>query len=265
VTNSSIGCVVLIGAGNLALHLGQALVQQVIRVVEVYNRSAAKGEELAGRVGADFIPEISKITTQADLYIMAVADAAIMPIAESLQLGDRLLVHTSGTMDMMLLSKASVQVGVFYPLQTFPAGRPTGFSGVPVCLESNSAEGKFRLEEVARKLTDMVYFVDSDQRKLLHLSAVFACNFTNFMYTVAEDLLTSNSMPFELLKPLIAHTAENAVRGDVFRHQTGPAVRGDQPVLDIHRSLLAGHPEYLEIYNAISNNIIQYKTNHGKL
>ncbi|HNX05390.1 MAG TPA: DUF2520 domain-containing protein, partial [Opitutales bacterium] len=114
-------------------------------------------------------------------------------------------------------------------------------------------------------LTDIVQFLDSDHRKLLHLSAVFASNFTNFMYTIAEDLIIAHGIPFELMKPLISHTAEIARQEDVFRQQTGPALRGDLDVLSSHRKLLAEHPDYLEIYNLISNNIIKYKEAHGKL
>ena len=121
------------------------------------------------------------------------------------------------------------------------------------------------MKELALKLTGIVHFVDSGNRKLLHLSAVFASNFTNFMYTVAEDLMHSGGIPFELLKPLVDRTAENISRGYVFGRQTGPAFRGDHEVLDIHRKLLADRPEYLEIYNLISSNIIKYKTKHGKL
>lgn len=257
--------VVLIGAGNVASHLGMALVGQGIRVVELYNRTPARGRELAARLGAAFIPDTGSLTRTADLYIFAVADAAIAPLASMLKLEERLVVHTSGTMEMELLSHVSDSYGVFYPLQTFSTSRSAGFRGIPVCLEANTEPVRLQLEELARKLTDNVYFIDSEQRKLLHVAAVFASNFTNFMNAVAEDLLGSQGITFELLKPLIAQTADNVKHGHPFHFQTGPAYRGDEQVLSRHRELLKDHPGYLEIYDVISRNIIQYKTENEKL
>ncbi len=255
----------MIGAGNVASHLGMALVGQGIRVVELYNRTPERGRDLAARLGAAYIGDISAVSRSADLYIFAVADNAIAPLAALLKLDDNLVVHTSGTMEMELLSQASGSFGVFYPLQTFSTSRSAGFRGIPVCLEANRVSGRLQLEELARKVTDNVYFIDSDQRKRLHVAAVFASNFTNFMNTVAEELLGSQGITFDLLKPLIAQTAENVKHGHPFHFQTGPAYRGDQQVLDKHRELLKDHPDYLEIYNVISRNIIKYKTENGKL
>ncbi len=249
----------------MASHLGLALVGQGIKVVEVYNRTPGTGKNLADRLDARFIADINAITRTADLYVLAVADSAITTLIGSLRLKDKLVVHTSGAVEMEILSQVSENIGVFYPLQTFAACRETGFRGIPVCLEANTEQGKQQLEDLAKKLTDIVHFVDSGNRKLLHLAAVFAANFTNFMVTVAEDLCLAQGIPFELLKPLIRQTAENISHGNVFQHQTGPAYRGDHDVLANHRALLANHPDYLEIYNLISSNIIKYKTVHGKL
>jgi len=257
--------VVLVGAGNVAAHLGLALASQGIRIVEVCNRTPGTGQDLADRLGATFIADIMAITKAADLYILAVSDSAIATLAGSMHLNDKMVVHTSGTTGMNVLANISENIGVFYPLQTFSPGRATMFRGIPVCLESNSPEGEQQLRKLAERLTDIVQFLDSDHRKLLHLSAVFASNFTNFMYTIAEDLIIAHGIPFELMKPLISHTAEIARQEDVFRQQTGPALRGDLDVLSSHRKLLAEHPDYLEIYNLISNNIIKYKEAHGKL
>ncbi|MEI7662782.1 MAG: DUF2520 domain-containing protein [Bacteroidota bacterium] len=241
--------VVLIGAGNMASHLGPALVSKGIRVAELHNRTEERGMALAARLGAAFIPDIRDITSDADLYIIAVADTAISQAVDTLKLNDRLVVHTSGTISMETLSQVSGNIGVFYPLQTFSSSRSVGFAGIPVCLEANTVTGKLKLEELARKLTDIVYFIDSEQRRLLHLAAIFASNFANFMNVVAFDLLESNGISFDILKPLIAQTAENVRHGHPFNFQTGPAFRGDMQVLDDHRELLSSHPGYLEIYN----------------
>jgi predicted short-subunit dehydrogenase-like oxidoreductase (DUF2520 family) len=257
--------VVLIGAGNMASHLGSALAGRGVDVVQVYNRSGEPGARLAARLGADFIPDPRELTRSADLYIVAVSDSAIKTVAGLLNCNDKLVVHTSGSVGMDELAGVSSKTGVFYPLQTFSPLRITDFREVPVCIEASDEDSGRRLEELALLLTETVRFVDSGQRRLLHLAAVFASNFTNYMYTLAEDLVVSCGMPPDLLMPLIAQTAENVGHGGVFSHQTGPAVREDSVVLEKHRSLLAGNPENLALYNLITDQIIQYKKSHGKL
>ena len=257
--------IILIGAGNLATHLGPALMRCGFNVLQVYNRSSEKGRKLALRVGAEFIADPVDLSPDADLYILAVADSAIGMVSKSLSLKNHLLVHTAGTIPMNILSASSENYGVFYPLQTFSQKRSIDFRTVPLCIEANSKISENQLLDLARTLSSKVQVVDGEQRKMLHLSAVFASNFTNFMQVIAADLLIENDLSFELLKPLIKQTMQNVRKGHVFSHQTGPAFRGDHAVLDKHRELLAAHPGYLEIYNLISDNIIKYKTLHGKL
>ncbi len=256
---------VIIGAGNMASQLGMALTGHGVRVAEVFNRSKDAGMTLASNLGARYVANLKELSPDADLYILAVSDAAIALIAAELRVGNKLVVHTSGPTPLSILAGTSVNTGVFYPLQTFSPAGTDGFGGIPVCLEAGTTYGAEQLKRLAEKLTPLVYFIDSDRRRVLHLAAVFACNFSNFMNAVAEDILASQDIPFELLVPLIRQTAENAGRGKVFGLQTGPAVRGDLQVLASHRELLAGDPGYLEIYNLISSNIIKYKSKHGKL
>lgn len=257
--------VVLIGAGNVASSLGLALVRQEIRILQVYDRSPGRGRKLASKLGASFTADHLAIVPAADLYILAIPDSAIELLASELHLTDQLVVHTSGSADLKILSEISGNIGVFYPLQTFSKNRRVNFIRVPICVEANGENGKKLLGDLAAKLSGIVSFINSDQRKILHLAAVFASNYTNFMVAIAEELLRANDIPFELLKPLINQTVRNAHHPPVSGHQTGPAVRGDKQVLASHRTLLKDYPDYLEIYNMISDNIIKYKALHGKL
>ncbi len=255
----------MIGAGNLATHLGLALSGCGFRVMQVYNRTSSKGMKLASVIGAEFISDPGMLRQDSDLYILAVTDTMIGEVANSLPLKDQLLVHTAGTIEMSILSAASGNYGVFYPLQTFSGRRKIDFKKIPICVEANSKDAEDQIFEMAGKLSNQVQVIDSHNRKMLHLSAVFASNFTNFMQVIAEVLLIENNISFSLLKPLIRQTMLNVRKDHLFRYQTGPAYRGDHNVLDAHRELLASHPEYLELYNLISDNIIKYKALHGKL
>lgn len=256
---------VIIGAGNVAWHLGIALSRSGIAVQQVVNRSELRGRRLAKKVGAEYISSLKKIASGSDLYILAVSDDAIGEIASDFPYRNALLVHTSGSVPIDVLSGATERPGVFYPLQTFKTGGKVSFRTIPVCPEARLPEDLRLLTALASSLSDKVFPMSSEQRKILHLTAVFAGNFSNFLYTIAEDLLEKHHIPFELLKPLIFQTARNASHEDLFSRQTGPAVREDWKVMEQHRELLARYAAYSEIYELISRSIIQYKKGNGKL
>jgi predicted short-subunit dehydrogenase-like oxidoreductase (DUF2520 family) len=265
VAEKKIQDIVMIGAGNMASHLGLALHRQKFNVVQVCNRTPDRGIRLATKIGAEFISDPRKITPHADIYILAVSDAAIEDVGVQLHLQNQLVVHTSGTIDMEILANVSGNTGVFYPLQTFSGRKRIEFQRIPLCIEANSTRSGSLLMEMANRLSGNVHLINSENRKMLHLSAVFASNFTNFMHVVAEELLDDQKISFDLLRPLIRQTVQNTRMDHLFHYQTGPAVRGDSLVLDQHRALLTSHPAYLELYNMISENIIKYKSLHGKL
>ena len=253
----------MIGAGNLATQLALAMKRNGIRVVQVYNRTPGNGKLLAKKLGAAFVPDPSEITGNADLYVLSVSDKAISQVAQMLSVNNHLVIHTSGSVNMDALLPASNRVGVWYPLQTFSKLRRISFRGIPVCVESNQLDDLQLLMELGKTLSGDVHVIDSKQRKIIHMTAVFANNFTNFMYTIAEDLLRRHNIPFDLLKPLILQTAENAECEALFSQQTGPAIREDQAVMNEHLGMLAQHAVYMEIYDLISKSIIKYKNANG--
>jgi predicted short-subunit dehydrogenase-like oxidoreductase (DUF2520 family) len=257
--------IVVIGAGRLATHLCLAFFKHGLKVVQVYNRTPEKGKKLADRIGASFTDQIPEIVMNADLYILAVSDAVLDDFSSKLRLKDKLVVHTSGTLEMDVLTPISANIGVFYPLQTFSPGSRINFKNLPVCIEANSPGSARRLAGFAEKLTQSVHFLDSDKRRVLHLGAVLSANFTNFLYAVTEELMLSHEIPFELLWPLILQTAKNARHGNLAQSLTGPAVRGDIKVIEKHLELLSDHPDYMEIYKLITTNIIKHKSLHGQL
>jgi len=257
--------VVFLGAGNLASHLALALVKQNLTVVQVYNRTAWKGKKLAAKTGAEYISCLDHITPDADLYILALSDSVLPEMVSKIRFRGKLVVHTSGSLDMHILRPVSSRYGVFYPLQTFSARTKRSFHHVPVCVESHLVSDQYLLDDLARKLTDTVCILNSEKRKWLHMAAVYAGNFSHFMYIIAADLLRDKDIPFDLVKPLIGQVSKNARYDRLFPYLTGPAIREDMNILDQHRALLEHNPDYLEIYNLISANIIQYKNQHGKL
>ncbi|MEZ5082754.1 MAG: Rossmann-like and DUF2520 domain-containing protein [Bacteroidales bacterium] len=248
--------IAFIGAGNVATQLGFALVGAGFKIVQVYSRTQTSAEWLAGKLSADFTISIDEIKLDADLYIISLTDDATGEICKKLDLRDKFVVHTSGTLPLDILSSISNRYGVFYPLQTFSKCRNINFQDIPLCLEANSQENLDLLKKLAKKVSEKIYEINSGQRKMLHLAAVFACNFPNFMYTIAQKILGDADLEFDLLKPLIRETAEKVQTINPVDAQTGPAIRGDRKIMEQHLELLKDNKELYDLYKFISDQLV---------
>ena len=247
--------VVLIGSGNVASALADALTRAGASIIQVYDRNIAKAKKLGQQYGAKAIDQLSSITRQPAFVIIAVKDDAIAGIAKEIKIKEGIVVHTSGAVPMNVLKKFS-QHGIFYPLQTFTAGRKISFENVPVCLEAGDYETLFSLSNIAESISSQVYHLDSKQREAVHLAAVFANNFTNSMYVIAEEIAEQNNLPFDILRPLISETAEKIKMLSPSQTQTGPAARADMRVIKKQLSLFKKHPGLKKIYVSVTNEIL---------
>lgn len=253
--------VVFIGAGNLATNLAKSLYYKGFRIMQVYSRTEESACALAQAVEADYTTDLSFVTADARLYIVSLKDAAFVELLPRIVSGKKnaLWVHTAGSIPMSIWEGEADRYGVFYPMQTFSKQRVIDFRDVPVFVESNSAEDTRLLKDIASVLSERVYEATSEQRKSLHLAAVFTCNFTNHMYALASDLLRKYQLPFEVMLPLIDETARKVHELEPRLAQTGPAVRYDENVINSHLQMLADEPEMQEIYELISKNIHRTK------
>ena len=242
--------VVLIGSGNVAYHLARALSSAThIDLVQRFSRDH-KNDTL-------FDPNIPLTTKldelqKADVYIVAINDDAIEAFTENLSELQGLVVHTSGSIPMTAISK-NLRKGVLYPVQSFSKERPINLRLVPLALETEFNEDYKLLKELAASISDHIFQVNSDQREKLHVSAVFANNFSNYMYVIAKDICDQNQLPFEILKPIIIETAQKIMTMDPLVAQTGPARRKDKKVIEKH--LLSLKNEKKEIYSVLSEAI----------
>lgn len=249
--------VVFIGAGNLATNLAKALYYKGFRIVQVYSRTEESARTLAQAVEAAYTTDLASVAADAQLYIVALKDAAFVRMLPEIVAGreNALWVHTAGSIPMNVWAGRVERYGVFYPMQTFSRQRMADFRQIPVFVESNSAEDARFLKDIASALSGEVYEATSEQRKSLHLAAVFACNFTNHMYTLAAGLLEKYGLPFEVMLPLIDETARKVHELEPRLAQTGPAVRYDENVIGEHLQMLAGEPQMQELYKLISESI----------
>ena len=253
--------IVLVGAGNLATQLGQALYESGVNILQVYSRTTESAQALAGKINASYTTDLSTIKENCDLYILAVKDDVLADVAGQINFGNSMVVHTAGSIEMDMLSAYSENFGVFYPFQTFTKQKKVDFSKVPVCLEASSPSKLKELEDLARKISYKVIKLDSKQRQYLHVAAVLGCNFVNHLYTLGEMVLKENNMGLELLFPLIQETTEKVMKLSPFEAQTGPAMRNDQEIIQKHLTLLNDKPDLQEIYRLLSDSI--YKLHHS--
>ncbi|MFM8913704.1 MAG: Rossmann-like and DUF2520 domain-containing protein [Flammeovirgaceae bacterium] len=249
----------IIGSGNLAWHLAPALDNAGFIIKEVYSRNPRHAEALTGRLyQAEVKASLDFSTSPSTAFILAVSDDAIGSISQEIILpDDALLVHTSGSQSIDELQYAATpHLGVLYPLQTFSKNKRADFKTMPIFLESNTEEAEKLLFELARALSQQVTKITSQERRALHVAAVFASNFTNHMLAISSSILQQNSIDFAFLKPLILETIQKSLAIGPSQAQTGPASRGDLQILDKHMEFLQEDAAVAEIYRVVSQHIL---------
>lgn len=241
----------IIGSGNVAYHLMENIdTLPDFRLQQVAVRSKEKVLDL---VSEDLIVTDIKNLNPADLTIIAVTDDAIKLVSDEIPYQNHLVVHTSGTTSMQMLNDKN-RKGVFYPLQTFSKSRSVDFKNIPLCLETEQENDLKYLKVLAQQMSDKVYEISSEQRKSLHVSAVFVSNFVNHMYAIGDKICEENNIPFEILHPLIQETAVKITSLSPEEAQTGPAVRHDEKTITAHQNFLTNET-FKNIYKLITESI----------
>ncbi len=244
--------VILIGSGNVAHHLILAFKKAVgIELVQVLARNK---NSLTHLLNSEVITSDYNQIKEADIYIIAVSDNAIEAISNLLPLENKLVVHTSGSVSIATLTNKN-RKGVFYPLQTFSKNKAINFEEVPICIESENAADLELIKKVANCISKNIYEIDSNQRKSLHIAAVFVSNFVNHLYQIGQEICIENELPFEILKPLILETANKVMTISPNEAQTGPAKRNDTQTINTHLNFLSNKNQK-EIYKILTKSII---------
>lgn len=248
--------IVLIGAGNLATHLGKALHAAGHDMVQVFSRTMQSAETLASLLDAEPLTDISQVRDDADVYIFSVKDSALELLISRLCGGEKkVFLHTAGSMPMSVFRGKALHYGVLYPMQTFSKQREVDFSIIPCFIEANDEFALKQIEGLAGQISHRVFQLSSEDRKYLHLSAVFACNFANHCYAASQKLLQQHGIPFDVMLPLIDETAAKVHGMTPKEAQTGPAVRYDENVIGKQIQLLENQPYFQKIYDCMSKSI----------
>lgn len=241
----------IIGSGNVAQHLIAVFSKSnEIELVQVLSR---KKEKVAHLIHSNkIITEIQDLV-ETDLIIIAVSDDVIAEVSAQIPFKNQLVVHTSGGVLLDSLDDKN-RKGVFYPLQSFSKNKVVDFKTIPICLEAENPTDYQLLDKVAKTISDSVYTINSNQRKALHIAAVFSNNFVNHLYEISNEICVENQIPFEILKPLIKETADKIMTLSPKEAQTGPAKRNDITTIENHITFLSDQ-NHKDIYNLLTQSI----------
>ncbi len=251
--------IVFIGAGNVATNLASAFYKKITKNIHIHSRTEKSVKTLAEKLKCAYSSDFENIPINADLYVISISDDAIDEISKNeilkQKIDNNLVVHTAGSVSADVLKPLSENYGVFYPLQTFSKNKILDFINIPICIEASSGFIYNKLSKYASYISDDLRNISSEQRKYIHLAAVFANNFSNRMFAVAEEILKEKEINFDILLPLIEETFIKIKNSSPGKVQTGPAARNDAKIIENHLRLLDKNEELKKIYSFVSKNI----------
>lgn len=248
--------IILIGAGNIATHIGMSLYNNGLKFNFVWSRKIKNAELLANKLKTNYTNDLSKISQKKAVYLICVPDNAISKIAKNICYKNSVLIHTSASTNISVLKKYSKSCGVFYPLQTFKINsKSVNFNNLPIFIEYTDNQTNNILKNWIKLLNGKLIFADSEKRLLVHIAAIFANNFTNHMIAISHEIAEINNIDFDLFKPLIIETFNKITKMSPLEIQTGPAIRNDKNTIKKHLKALEKHKDFAKIYSFVSKNI----------
>ena len=242
--------IVLIGSGNVAFHLAKAFTEAQIPISQIFGRNTTELQKISEQFS---IPFSTETLADADLYIISVSDSSIAEVSSLIKNENALVAHTSGSVSREALN-GNYRKSVFYPLQTFSKSKNLDYSKIPFFIDAENENDEEILKNLASKISKNVMLANDEKRKYIHLTAVFACNFVNHLYARAKEISDSQGIPFDYFLPLIDETTQKIHELEPKLAQTGPAVRGDNRILELHEQLIADE-EKLKIYKTLNESI----------
>ncbi len=249
--------VTIIGSGNVATVLGKILISKGYKIYQVYSRKINDAKKLADTLKAYATDSLSELSNNADIYIIAVSDKSIQTVCNQINFGNKIVLHTAGSVSIQVLKNTSENYGVLYPVQSLRKEMDV-FTPIPFLIDGNNTDTRLAIDIFSKSISKKVEFGDDDKRLKIHTAAVFACNFVNFMYLQSANFCNENKIDFSLLQSLIEETATRLRTHhpkDVF---TGPAVRKDFETIEKHLLQLKSNSQAQELYKLISDMIMHY-------
>ena len=247
---------VIVGSGNVATVMSRVIKKAGHEIVQVISRDATNAKTLATELETAYADSDGPVNTNTDMYLIAVKDSALYDLNKVFSAGNKLVVHTAGSISKEVLKDISHNYGVLYPLQSLRKEMDTR-AGIPLLIDGNTPETIALIEDFARSISDKVSIAGDEERLKLHVAAVIVSNFTNHLYALAEEFCENEKVDFKMLVPLILETAERIENNSPAAVQTGPALRNDVFTLDRHLRLLNAYPKLKYVYLKLTESIMK--------
>lgn len=248
--------VVIIGAGNVATVLGRKIKKAGHNIIQVVSRSISSAKTLADELGCNATNNFAEVDKTGDLFLVAMSDSALNELKEKINVGDKIVVHTAGSINKDVLKDVSTNYGVIYPLQSLRKENKDDNIIIPLLIDAINNYSIELINEFAKSISPVVSYTQDEQRLKLHVGAVLTSNFSNHLYCLALDYCNKENIDFSLLQPLIEETAARLKEYSPCDMQTGPAERKDVITLDKHLRLLTAHPKLRTLYLRMTDSIM---------
>jgi predicted short-subunit dehydrogenase-like oxidoreductase (DUF2520 family) len=248
--------VVIIGAGNVATVLGRRIKNAGHEILQVISRSTHSASALASELGCNASNNFADIDKTGDLFLVAMSDGALNELKEKINVGDKIVVHTAGSVCKDVLKEVSINYGTLYPLQSLRKENKDGSIVIPLLIDAINDYSIKVINDFANSISNVVSYTQDEQRMKLHVGAVLTSNFANHLYCLAQEFCNKESVDFALLQPLIEETAARLKSHSPCDMQTGPAARKDVLTLDKHLRLLTAHPKLRTLYLRMTDSIM---------
>lgn len=247
--------IILIGAGNVATHLGKALKSAGMEILQVFSRTEESAKKLGEQLNVQFCSKWNEINQSADIYIFSIKDSVLEEAISHIYAPQAIYVHTAGSVSIDIFEKKVKNYGVVYPLQTFSKNKEINIQEVPFFIEASNKTTENIIKSIVGSISNQCYNLSSEKRMLMHLAAVFACNFSNYMYVLASEITSEAGIDFKTMLPLIKETADKVSYLSPEDAQTGPAIRKDEKTIKKHIDTLANKKHLQYIYRQLSESI----------
>lgn len=248
--------VVMVGSGNVATVLGKVIHTAGHEIVQVLSRNENHAKALAQTFNCSSGSFKSTGYKEADIYILAITDTALYHLDQYVQLGNKLVVHTAGSVSKDVLKNVSSNYGIIYPLQSLIKDS-ANIPEIPLLVDGSSAETTTFIQDFSKTFSGNVSVADDMERLKFHVAAVLVNNFTNHLFAMGDEFCKKETIDFEKLYPLIDETIQRVKLHPPQNVQTGPAIREDIYTLGKHLQILSAHPDLKYLYLKLSESILK--------
>lgn len=248
--------VVLVGSGNVATSLGKIIHRAGHQIVQVLSRNENHAKLLADQFKCGYGSFKTPGHIQADIFILAITDTALYHLDQYVHMGEKLVVHTAGSVSKDVLKNISVNYGIIYPLQSLiKESEPE--PEFPIMIDANTESNLLIIRQFVQSWSKNVTQASDEERLKYHVAAVLVNNFTNHMFAMAYEFCEKEGIDFKKLYPLINETSKRIESHTPQSVQTGPAIREDIYTLGKHLQVLSSHPDLKYLYLKLSESILK--------